>query len=195
MELQQQYGRGGQSVSNALQTNAVLLDKNWCDLFRSYNWLLGVSLDGPEEVNDRFRYNKEGRGTWKRVMQSVELLQANKVEFNILCVLSAANVEKRGAGRPGGDHLLPAGRGSHRRAGDGGIVTQERPHPIRRPSARRRRSVHQTVPVVVAVPYHRSQRQCQGAAAIHALGGSARRFSSWASVHAVTVVLRSVRPG
>ena len=39
------------------------------------------------------------------------------------------------------------------------------------------------------------ERQCQGAAAIHALGGSARRFSSWASVHAVTVVLRSVRPG
>jgi uncharacterized protein len=91
---QQQHGRGGQSVANALQTNAVLIDKNWCDLFRSYNWLLGVSLDGPEEINDVYRFNKERRGTWKRVMQSVELLQANKVEFNILCVLSTANVEK-----------------------------------------------------------------------------------------------------
>jgi uncharacterized protein len=91
-KLQGQYGRGGQAVSNALQTNAVLLDKNWCDLFRSYNWLLGVSLDGPEEVNDLYRFNKEGRGTWKRVMASIELLQENDVEFNILCVVSQANV-------------------------------------------------------------------------------------------------------
>ena len=95
VRFQQEYGRNGQSVSNALQTNAILLDKSWCDLFRAYSWLLGVSLDGPEEVNDVYRFNKEGRGTWKRVMQSVELLQANRVEFNILCVLSQANV-----GRP-----------------------------------------------------------------------------------------------
>ena len=94
VEFQQQHGRGGQSVANALQTNAVLIDKDWCDLFRTYHWLLGVSLDGPEEVNDLYRFNKERHGTWKRVMQSVELLQSNKVEFNILCVLSAANVEK-----------------------------------------------------------------------------------------------------
>ncbi len=93
-KLQNQYGRGGQSVSNALQTNAVLLDKNWCDLFRSYKWLLGVSLDGPEEVNDLYRFNKEGRGTWKRVMTSIELLQENDVEFNILCVVSQANVAR-----------------------------------------------------------------------------------------------------
>src|ERR1044072_8915828 len=84
--FQKQYGRDGQSVSNALQTNGTLLDKNWCDLFRSYQWLIGLSLDGPEEINDLYRYNKERRGTWKRVMQSIELLQANKVEFNILCV-------------------------------------------------------------------------------------------------------------
>ncbi|MDE3166898.1 MAG: anaerobic sulfatase maturase [Acidobacteriota bacterium] len=94
VEFQQRYGRSNQAVSNALQTNAVLIDKNWCDLFRQYNWLLGVSLDGPEEVNDLYRFNKEKRGTWKRVMQSVETLQANHVEFNILCVLSTANVEK-----------------------------------------------------------------------------------------------------
>ena len=92
--LQQQYGRNGQAVSNSLQTNAVLLDESWCDLFRSYNWLLGVSLDGPEEVNDLYRYNKERRGTFKRVLQSIELLKKHRVEFNILCVLSQANVGK-----------------------------------------------------------------------------------------------------
>jgi len=94
VRFQQQYGRDGQSVSNALQTNGTLLDKNWCDLFRTYQWLLGVSLDGPEEVNDRFRFNKEGRGTWKRVVETVELLKKERVDFNILCVLSQANVDK-----------------------------------------------------------------------------------------------------
>jgi uncharacterized protein len=94
VEFQKHYGRDGQSVSNALQTNAMLLDKNWCDLFRAYQFLLGVSLDGPEELHDRYRYNKDGHGTWKRVMESVELLQKNGVEFNILCVLSQANVDR-----------------------------------------------------------------------------------------------------
>src|SRR5258708_3100737 len=92
--LEKQYGRNGQNVSNSMQTNATLLDERWCELFRAYSWLLGVSLDGPEEMHDLYRYNKEGRGTWKRVMQSVELLKKQRVEFNILCVLSQANVEK-----------------------------------------------------------------------------------------------------
>ncbi|HYW42603.1 MAG TPA: anaerobic sulfatase maturase [Bryobacteraceae bacterium] len=95
VEFEKQYGRNGQSVSNAIQTNGILLDKHWCDLFREYQWLVGLSLDGPEEMNDRYRVHKEGRGTWKRVIQSVELLQQQRVEFNILCVLSQANV-----GRP-----------------------------------------------------------------------------------------------
>jgi uncharacterized protein len=94
VEFQQSHGRNGQSVSNAMQTNGVLLDQNWCDLFRRYNWLLGISLDGPQEVHDLYRVNKEGRGTWKRVMESVELLKKQGVEFNILCVLSQANVGK-----------------------------------------------------------------------------------------------------
>lgn len=94
VEFQQRFGRNGQSVSNALQTNAVLVDRNWCQLFHEYNWLVGASLDGPEELHDRYRFNKEGRGTWKRVMAAVELMQAEKVEFNVLCVLSQANVEK-----------------------------------------------------------------------------------------------------
>src|SRR6266540_16792 len=47
VELQQRYGRSGQTVGNGLQTNAMLLDENWCKLFKAYNWLLGVSIDGP----------------------------------------------------------------------------------------------------------------------------------------------------
>jgi uncharacterized protein len=92
--LQQRFGRNGQNVSNALQTNGVLIDERWCQLFKAFHWLVGLSLDGPEEVNDLYRFNKQGRGTWKRVMQAYETMKTQGVEFNILCVLSQANVEK-----------------------------------------------------------------------------------------------------
>ncbi|HYZ83914.1 MAG TPA: anaerobic sulfatase maturase [Bryobacteraceae bacterium] len=94
VKLQQQYGRNGQAVSNALQTNAILIDDNWAQLFREYNWLLGVSIDGPEQMHDLYRFNKAGQGTWRKVVQGIEILKKNKVEFNALCVLSQANVEK-----------------------------------------------------------------------------------------------------
>ena len=92
VELQKRFGRNGQTVANSLQTNAMSLDRDWCRLFREYQWLLGVSLDGPEELHDRYRVNKAGHGTWKRVVESVELLSKERVEFNVLCVVSAVNV-------------------------------------------------------------------------------------------------------
>lgn len=94
IQFQKQYGRDGQAVSNALQTNAILVDDTWAQLFREYNWLLGVSLDGPEAMHDLYRYNKAGRGTWKQVMAAINVLQKRKVDFNILCVLSQANIDK-----------------------------------------------------------------------------------------------------
>ncbi|MCC7234487.1 MAG: anaerobic sulfatase maturase [Bryobacterales bacterium] len=94
VEFQQRYGRGGQNVSNALQTNGVLLDDRWAEFFHEYNWLIGLSMDGPEEVHDRFRVNKGGTGSWRQVMRGLETLQRGKAEFNILCVLSQSNVEQ-----------------------------------------------------------------------------------------------------
>jgi len=92
--FQRQYGRGGQAVSNSIQTNGILIDNNWCDLFLETDWLLGVSLDGPEGIHDLYRLNRGGKGTWRQVMKGVETLQRRNVSFNILCVLSNANVEK-----------------------------------------------------------------------------------------------------
>src|SRR5512140_2894277 len=67
IELQKEYGRDGQNVSNALQTNAILVDRDWAQLFHAYHWLLGVSMDGPAEIHDLYRLNKGRQPTWKRV--------------------------------------------------------------------------------------------------------------------------------
>ena len=91
-DLQQRYGRPGSSVGNALQTNATLLDDAMAEHFRKYNFLLGVSLDGPPELHDRFRLTHDGRATHRQVLDGIDCLRRNKAEFNILTLVSAANV-------------------------------------------------------------------------------------------------------
>jgi uncharacterized protein len=93
-ELQQKHGRGGQAVSNALQTNGILIDDDWAKFFRSFNWLIGLSLDGTEEMHDTYRFNRGGKGTWRKVMNAAETFDKNGTEYNILCVVSQANVHK-----------------------------------------------------------------------------------------------------
>jgi uncharacterized protein len=92
VELEQRRGRPGLSIGNSIQTNGILLDQDWCALFRDFSFLIGLSLDGPEDVHDRYRFNKAGHGTWSKVMQSLELLRKERIEFNILCVVNSVNV-------------------------------------------------------------------------------------------------------
>jgi sulfatase maturation enzyme AslB (radical SAM superfamily) len=62
IELQKQYGNDGQIISNALQTNAILLDKDWCKFLNEYKFLVGISLDGPQKYHDFYRVGKFGLG-------------------------------------------------------------------------------------------------------------------------------------
>src|ERR1700733_10162661 len=68
VEYQQHYGRNGQEVSNSIQTNGLLIDDAWCEMFKSYRWLVGISMDGPEEMHDRYRLSRQGKGTWRAGM-------------------------------------------------------------------------------------------------------------------------------
>ncbi len=86
------YGEPGQSVGNALQTNGVLLDEEWCKFMHEYHFLVGLSLDGPEEIHNKMRVNAAGAGTWSKVMESASLMDKERVEFNILCVVNKHNI-------------------------------------------------------------------------------------------------------
>ncbi|MCP9889408.1 anaerobic sulfatase maturase [Cyanobium sp. ATX 6A2] len=86
VELQQPH-RASKTIRNVLQTNALLLDDDWCQFFKANDFFIGVSLDGPEEIHDRYRKDRRGQGTFERVMRGVRLLQQHGVEFNALaCV-------------------------------------------------------------------------------------------------------------
>jgi len=93
VDLQSTYGRPGQSVSNGLQTNALLLTPQWAEFLREYRFLLGVSLDGPAEYHDHYRTFPDGRPTHQRVLDALHMLQEHQVEFNILTVVNRYNAD------------------------------------------------------------------------------------------------------
>jgi uncharacterized protein len=93
-ELQQRSGRTGTRVANGLQTNTTLIDHDWAQHLRRYNVLVGVSIDGPPDVHNRYRRYADGRGSHAAVMRGLAALQQNRVEYNVLTLVSQANVRR-----------------------------------------------------------------------------------------------------
>lgn len=90
VELQKKYA-GDHKISNAFQTNGVLIDDEWCEFFRENQFLVGISIDGPEHIHDFYRVDRGGKPSFKKVMKGLEALKRNEVDFNTLTVLSKAN--------------------------------------------------------------------------------------------------------
>ena len=91
VELEKKYRRPGTWVHNTLQTNGVLLDAEWCRFLKEYDFLVGLSLDGPRELHDAYRHDRGGGPVFDRVAAAARLMKAQGVEFNILCTVNAAN--------------------------------------------------------------------------------------------------------
>ena len=91
VELARQYAHPGQQLDFTFQTNGVLLDDEWCAFLKEHNFLIGLSMDGPQEIHDTYRHNKGGQGTFKQVMAGWERLKKHGVDVNILCTVNAAN--------------------------------------------------------------------------------------------------------
>ena len=92
VHFQQLYGEG-KTVGNGLQTNGILLNEDWAKFLVQYNFLVGLSIDGPEHVHDRYRVNKQGKGTWKKVHAKAKMLLEAGVETNALSVVNDYSVK------------------------------------------------------------------------------------------------------
>ncbi|MBN1686922.1 MAG: radical SAM protein, partial [Spirochaetales bacterium] len=92
VELQKRYARPGAVVSNGLQTNATLIDDDLAAHLSEYNYLVGVSIDGPAELHDVYRKNTAGEGSHASVMKGIDALNRHKVPYNALVLVSSANV-------------------------------------------------------------------------------------------------------
>lgn len=91
VRFQQKYANG-KKIYNALQTNGILLDQQWCEFLKAQQFLVGLSIDGPQHLHDAYRVNKSQKGTFKQVMQGLENLIKFQVPFNTLTVIHQKNV-------------------------------------------------------------------------------------------------------
>ena len=92
VELQKQYGRGRQ-IDNSIQTNGTLLTDEWCEFFRENNFLVGISIDGPQDFHDEYRKNKMGAPSYRKVMQGISLLKKHGVQYNCMAVVNDYNAD------------------------------------------------------------------------------------------------------
>lgn len=90
LELQQKYA-GKKKIENAFQTNGTRLDEDWCRFFKTNNFLVGISIDGPEHIHNQHRVYKNGGPTFQDVMAGIELLHKHGVDFNTLSVVNRQN--------------------------------------------------------------------------------------------------------
>lgn len=97
VQFQKKYGQAGASVGNGLQTNCTLITDEMADLFAEYNFLLGVSLDGPAEIHDKYRLTAGDRGSHELVMKGIDKIRERNVEFNILTLVSESNQNHGGS--------------------------------------------------------------------------------------------------
>ncbi len=93
VELQKKYAEPGQTVSNSLQTNAILLEDKWCEFLHDSKFLVGISIDGPREFHDYYRLDHSGSGTFDKVISAIQACKKYKVEFNTLTLLNDRNAE------------------------------------------------------------------------------------------------------
>ena len=93
-ETQHRHPAPGRQVENSLQTNGTLLNAEWCRFLSSHRFLVGLSLDGPEDIHNRYRTRADGRGSFGQVMEAAGLMTGHGVDFNILTLLTDANINQ-----------------------------------------------------------------------------------------------------
>ena len=91
--IEDQLG-GRCKVSHAIQTNATLLTDRWCQVLRHWNVKVGVSLDGPRDLHNKCRKDRQGKGTFDQVMKGVALLQESGIPFYVISVLHRESLDK-----------------------------------------------------------------------------------------------------
>ena len=93
VELAERYLLPAQRATYTIQTNGTLLDDEWGTFLKEHGFLVGLSIDGPREMHDRFRVDKGGKGSFDRVMAGLSHLRERGVDWNALTTIHAANQE------------------------------------------------------------------------------------------------------
>jgi uncharacterized protein len=91
--LERKHTPPNRSITNGMQTNGTLIDEEWCRFLAAEGFAVGLSLDGPQEIHDRYRLTKDRKPTYTQAMRGYELLRRHGIPCDILCVVNAYNVQ------------------------------------------------------------------------------------------------------
>lgn len=92
LKLQQRHAHG-KHIDNCIQTNGTLLTDEWCSFLHDNGWLVGISIDGTEEMHNKNRLSRQGHPTFQEVMKGIRLLNKHQVEWNAMAVVNEDNVK------------------------------------------------------------------------------------------------------
>ncbi len=92
--LQRKHAKAGQRIENDLQTNGTLLDEDWARFLKEHRFLVGLSIDGPREIHDRYRITKQGAPTFDKVVAAARMLRRLGAKFNTLTCVSRFNASR-----------------------------------------------------------------------------------------------------
>ncbi len=92
--LQKKHATAEREILNGIQTNGTLLDEEWCRFLAEENFYVGLSIDGPRELHDAYRVDRNARATHKQVLQAYRLLRRHGIRVDVLCVVSARNARQ-----------------------------------------------------------------------------------------------------
>ena len=67
----------------------MVIDEEWARFLAENKFLVGLSLDGPKDIHDSYRAGPNGKGSFIRIMETVNHFNKYKVEYNILSVVTA----------------------------------------------------------------------------------------------------------
>jgi uncharacterized protein len=96
IELERKYNIKKVRINNAIQTNGIAIDEKWAAFLSKHNFLVGISLDGPQNIHDCDRIDAKNGGSFNRVMKAVTLFNKYKIEYNILSVVTGSTARHIG---------------------------------------------------------------------------------------------------
>ncbi len=92
ISIQNKYLPEGKRIVNGIQTNGILINEEWCRFLAKEKFVVGISIDGPGNLHDRFRVSPDGIGSFSKVLKGFRMLQKHGIVTEILCVVNADNV-------------------------------------------------------------------------------------------------------